>query len=264
MRSCSVSSSPTRATPSSTAVTAGTAPRARIAAVHRARASALAGDGRPRLEKIVDSRATTATPSDSAVATSSDNLGSSTASVCQRTVGAGGAAGLARRRRTWSPLPRGASSGTGRAPRSGRGGSRGRGAVWRRGPATPDRSSRARAPVRAAAANAAEPGLPSPLRAGSAITTSTALAACPPRPDLAAHDRRRPSGEIHRGVLHRRSRRLDARRTARRGHRGEAEQPDTGVRVDHVIGSVDLGRRPADRIDEQPGGDRSRLEERSG
>ena len=83
-----ISSSPTRATPSRTAVSAGTAPRSRMAPVHRSSASALAGDGKPRLEKIVDSRATTATPSDSAVATSSDTSGSSTSSVCQCVAGA--------------------------------------------------------------------------------------------------------------------------------------------------------------------------------
>ena len=53
---------PTRATPSSTAVTAGTAPPARIAAMHRSSASRFAGDGRPRWEKIVDSKATTGSP----------------------------------------------------------------------------------------------------------------------------------------------------------------------------------------------------------
>ena len=63
MRSCSTGSRPTRATPSRIAVTAGTAPAPRIAAMQRSSASALAGDGRPRLEKIVDSRATTASPS---------------------------------------------------------------------------------------------------------------------------------------------------------------------------------------------------------
>ena len=70
-------------------MSAGTAPRSRIA--HRCTGQApraLAGDGKPRLEKIVDSRATTATPSDSAVATSSDTSGSSTSSVCQCVAGA--------------------------------------------------------------------------------------------------------------------------------------------------------------------------------
>ena len=67
MRPASSSSSPTRTTPSSTAVTAGIAPPSRIAAVQRSSASRLAGDGRPRLEKIVDSSATTGTASASAV-----------------------------------------------------------------------------------------------------------------------------------------------------------------------------------------------------
>ena len=59
IRSCSSGARPSRATPSSTAVTAGTAPPRRTAARQRSSASALAGLGRPRLEKIVDSSATT-------------------------------------------------------------------------------------------------------------------------------------------------------------------------------------------------------------
>lgn len=56
-------STPATATPSSTAVIAGTAPAARIADSQRRSASSLCGDGSPSEEKIVDSRATTARPS---------------------------------------------------------------------------------------------------------------------------------------------------------------------------------------------------------
>ena len=73
---------PTRTVPSSTAVTAGIAPPSRIAAAQRSSASRLAGDGRPRLEKIVDSSATTGAPSASAVATSSEQVGVITVAVC--------------------------------------------------------------------------------------------------------------------------------------------------------------------------------------
>ena len=75
---------PTRATPSSTAVTAGTAPPSRIAAMHRSSASRLAGDGRPRWEKIVDSSATTGSPAASAAATSADSRGSITTAAPSR------------------------------------------------------------------------------------------------------------------------------------------------------------------------------------
>ena len=84
MRACSCSATPTRATPSSTAVTAGTAPAARMAPVQRSSASALAGDGNPRWEKMVDSSATTARPSARAAATSGDTTGSITAAVCRQ------------------------------------------------------------------------------------------------------------------------------------------------------------------------------------
>ena len=71
-------SRPTRATPSITAVRAGTAPAVARQPVHRSRASAFAGDGSPRFEKIVDSRATTARPVASASATSLETVGCST------------------------------------------------------------------------------------------------------------------------------------------------------------------------------------------
>ena len=78
IRSCSSSVSPSRTTPSSTAVTAGTAPPARTAAVHRSSASRLCGDGSPRWEKIVDSSATTGRPSSIAARTSSEQTGVNT------------------------------------------------------------------------------------------------------------------------------------------------------------------------------------------
>ena len=71
MRSCSDSLIPTRATPSMTAVIAGTAPASRMAAMQLVSAWALAGDGKPRCEKIVDSSATTARLDASASRTSS-------------------------------------------------------------------------------------------------------------------------------------------------------------------------------------------------
>ena len=71
-RATSSPSTPTRHTPSITAVIAGTAPAARIAPVQRVSAAALCGSGRPRLEKMVDSSATTGRCSAMAVATSSD------------------------------------------------------------------------------------------------------------------------------------------------------------------------------------------------
>jgi hypothetical protein len=75
IRRCSVGSSPIRARPSSTAVIAGTAPAASIAFTQRSSASALAGDGNPRLEKIVDSSATTGPPDASASATAGERSG---------------------------------------------------------------------------------------------------------------------------------------------------------------------------------------------
>ena len=63
-------------------MTAGTAPPSLIAARQRSSASALAGDGKPRLEKIVDSSATTGRPSASAPATSSDSRVVITTTVC--------------------------------------------------------------------------------------------------------------------------------------------------------------------------------------
>ena len=52
----------------------------------RSSACALAGDGRPRLEKIVDSNATTGRPSATTRATSSESTGCNTRSVCPRPV----------------------------------------------------------------------------------------------------------------------------------------------------------------------------------
>ncbi len=85
IRSCSASDSPTRTSPSSTAVTAGIAPPSRIAVGAPSSASRLDGDGRPRWEKMVDSSATTGTPSARAAATSSEQIGVSTLEVCQPT-----------------------------------------------------------------------------------------------------------------------------------------------------------------------------------
>ena len=65
---------PTCGRPSRIAVTAGVAPWSRTACLHSSRASAFAGAGSPRFEKIVDSRATTARPSARACATSSDKM----------------------------------------------------------------------------------------------------------------------------------------------------------------------------------------------
>ncbi len=63
---------PRLATPSSTAVSAGTAPPERTAATHRSSASVLAGAGNPSSEKMVDSNATTGPPASSAAATSAE------------------------------------------------------------------------------------------------------------------------------------------------------------------------------------------------
>ena len=67
---------PDASRPSITAVRAGTAPPATMAPRHRSSASALAGDGSPRCEKIVDSSATTGRPAASAAVTSAETTGS--------------------------------------------------------------------------------------------------------------------------------------------------------------------------------------------
>ena len=59
-RSQSTSSTPTRTSPASTTVSAGTAPPARTAATQASRHSRFTGGGRPNSLKIVDSSATTA------------------------------------------------------------------------------------------------------------------------------------------------------------------------------------------------------------
>ena len=57
------------------AVTAGSAPARRMAESQRPKASTLAGAGRPNVEKIVDSRATTGVPFATAAATCDDKRG---------------------------------------------------------------------------------------------------------------------------------------------------------------------------------------------
>ena len=110
-------------------------------------------------------------------------------------------------------------------------------AAWRRARATPGRSSPARAPAPPSRASAPTPGLPSPLRAGSAITTSTAMPGRrPPAPDLAAHDlgrrarrgcgrrRRRPTA-TSRWRSTRLTDRWRTRRTSRRRRRRRRRRP---------------------------------------
>ena len=112
--------------------------------------------------------------------------------------------------------------------------------------------------------SAAAPGLPSPLRAGSASTTSTSMPA------------RRASRRPRRGRRRRRRwpRLRSASATADRdvsmaitlAHRvggAGGEHPDAGVGVDDDAGADELGRGPPHRVDEQLGRLRAGLEERA-
>ena len=176
--------SPTRTIPSSTAVTAGIAPPSRIAAAQRSSASRLAGDGRPRLEKIVDSSATTGAASASAVATSSEQVGVITVAVCHDPKHPPGACPPGDRpRRTFSR--RGREPGDRLDVRRVREqvehlhrfrhvaalGQQGDVAGERHRVAADEHEHR-----RATAVSTSAPGLPRPVRAGSATTTSTGRA----------------------------------------------------------------------------------------